>query len=80
MLWPLNEFTFVVLDDFVWPKVHDPEWEAPEAEYEGQNANPSVSEREDILLVSDSDKINRLFCADDESIASYMPNTVIKNN
>ena len=42
--WPLGDSTIIVLDNSEWPGVHDPDWEAAEAEYENGDVIDSVSE------------------------------------
>ena len=44
--WYLSDPTMLVLDNSEWPGVHDPEWEAAEAEYENGHVIDSVSEGE----------------------------------
>ena len=76
--WPLGDPTIVVLDDSEWLKVHDPEWEAAEAEYENGGVIDSVSEGGgEILRVSDIEgfEVNE----DNESIASDTQSTEIKD-
>ena len=77
--WPLGDFTIIVLDDSEWPEVHDPEWEAAEAESENGDVIDSVSEGgEEILRVSASDGIKGQDNEDGESIASNTPSTEIE--
>ena len=78
--WPLGDPTIIVVDDSEWPDVHDPEWEAAEAEYENGDVIDSVSEGEgEILRVSDSDGIEGQVNEDGESIASDTPSTELED-
>ena len=78
--WPLGDPTIIVLDDSEWPEVHDPEWEAAEAEYANGDVIDSVSDGGwEILRVSDSEKNEGQVCEDTESIASDTPSTEIED-
>ena len=78
--WPLGDPTIIVLDDSEWPGVHDPDWEAADAEYENGDVIDSVSEGGgEILRVSDGDKIEGQVNEDGESITSDTPSTEIED-
>ena len=68
-----------MLDDPEWPDVHNPEWEAAEAENEDGDVIDFVSEAtRKILWVSDSDGIEGQVNEGGESISTDTPSTEIK--
>ena len=78
--WPLADPTVIALDDSEWPEVHDPEWDADEAEYENGDVIDSVSEEgEEILRVYDSNGIEGQINEDGELIASDTLSTEIED-